>query len=191
MNNITAIYIRVSTINQNIELQEKDLIEYCKQRKFKVYKIYIDYASGSKEKRTSLNDLMDDARKKRFDIVLCWRFDRWSRSIKHLTLSLEEFQQLGIDFISYNENIDTSSPMGRAMFQIISALAQLERDIIRERVLSGINNAKAKGVVLGRPKKRNDNLIINLRKKGLSYRNIAKQLGVSLGSVQQALKVIN
>ena len=191
MNNIAkkvAVYARVSTNSQSTQAQIETLTIYCQQRNFKIYKVYEDIASGSKDQRPALKELMIDARKRKIDCVLVFRFDRWSRSIRHLTLSLEEFKTLGINFISYSEAIDTSTPMGFAVFNFISVMAQLERDIIRERVLCGLENAKRKGKKLGRPKKRSDHLIINLRKQGLSYRAIAKQLGVSLGSVQQALK---
>lgn len=132
--------------------------------------------------------MMHDARKKKFSTILVWRFDRFARSTKHLSNALEEFQHLGVDFISFQENLDTSSPMGRAVFTILSAIAQLERDIIRERVVAGITTARAKGKILGRPKTRNDLQIKLLREKGLSFRAISKQLNISLGSVQQALK---
>lgn len=184
-----AIYLRVSTSHQTTDLQENDLIDYASQRKFQIYKIYSDIGiSGAKEKRPSLDQLMNDARKRLFEVVLVWKFDRFARSTKHLSFALDEFHSLGIDFISYHENIDTSSPMGRAMFTIISAMAQLEREIIRERVVAGISAAKKKGILFGRPKSRNDLQIIKLREQGLSFRAIAKQLGVSLGSVQAALK---
>jgi len=96
---------------------------------------------------------MDDARKRKFDAMVVWRFDRFDRSTKHLLLALEEFRSLGIQFISYQENIDTSSPLGQALFTIVSAVAQLERDLIRERITAGIRNARANGKQLGRPRR--------------------------------------
>ena len=95
---------------------------------------------------------MNDAKKRRFDVVLVWRFDRFARSTKHLILALEEFRNLGVDFVSYQENIDTSSPLGSAIFTIISAVSQLERDIIAERVRMGLRRAKEEGKQLGRPR---------------------------------------
>lgn len=188
MNKKVAIYVRVSTPHQKTDLQENDLLTYSRQRNLHIYKIYKDVISGAKDSRPSLNNLMNDAYKRKFDIVLVWRFDRFARSTRHLCTALEEFQNLGIDFISYQENINTSSPIGRAMFTILSSIAQLERDIIRERILAGVAAAKAKGKILGRPKKRNDLKIRHLRQKGYSLRKISKELNVSLGSVQQALK---
>lgn len=184
-----AIYIRVSTSHQKTDLQENDLLNYSSQRNFQIYKIYSDKGvSGSKEKRPALDQLMNDARKRKFDLVLVWAFDRAARSSIHLLKMLDEFQNLGIDFISYRENIDSTSPMGKAMFTIISAMAELEKSLITSRIKSGLRTAKLKGKILGRPKKRDDRMIIALRKQGLSFRAIAKKLGISLGSVQQALK---
>ncbi len=114
-----------------------------------IFKEYCDNGvSGRKDSRPALDRLISDARKRRFDAVLCWRFDRFARSTKHLITALEEFKHLGIDFVSYQENIDTSSPMGKAMFTIVSAIAELEAEIIRERVMAGLSNAKAKGIKL-------------------------------------------
>jgi len=119
-----AIYTRVSTNDQSVQMQSSDLKRYCDQRGFEVLKEYSDQGiSGTKDKRPALDELMDDAKKKKFDAVLCWRFDRFARSTKHLITALEEFRHLGIDFISYQENIDTSSPLGKAMFTIVSAIA--------------------------------------------------------------------
>ncbi|MGB0454360.1 MAG: recombinase family protein [Bacteriovoracaceae bacterium] len=186
--NRVALYLRVSTTHQNTELQERDLKQFCEYKNLNITHIYKETCSGSKQSRPELKKLMNDARKRKFDIVLCWKFDRYSRSTKHLVESLEEFDELGIAFISYQENLDTSSSMGRAMFSIISAIAQLERDLIRERVISGLNNAREKGRKLGRLKKRSDQKIRLLRSKGLSYRAIAKELSISVSSVQAALK---
>jgi DNA invertase Pin-like site-specific DNA recombinase len=154
-NERVAIYARVSTTDkgQDVDLQLRDLRGYVEAKKgHTVYKEYVDNGvSGSKDKRPSLDAMMNDGRKKRFDTVLVWRFDRFARSTKHLITALEEFHHLGIDFISYQENIDTSSPMGKAVFTRVSAIAELETDILKERVRAGLANAKAKGKTLGRP----------------------------------------
>jgi len=137
-----AIYARVSTKDQNCDMQLRDLRTYCKARDFAVTREHVDIGeSGTKDSRPESNCLMGDARKRQFDTIVVWRFDRFARSTKHLLLALEEFRSLGIQFISYNENVDTSSPLGQALFTIISAVAQLERDLIRERVSAGIRNA--------------------------------------------------
>ena len=140
----SAIYARVSTRDQSCALQVRDLKAYCAARKFIVSRAYIDEGeSGAKNSRPELNELMADARKRKFDAIVVWRFDRFARSTKHLLLALEEFRSLGIQFISYQENIDTSSPLGQALFTIVSAVAQLERDLIRERVNAGIQIGRA------------------------------------------------
>lgn len=151
-----AIYARISTSNgqQSPEMQLVALREYCNARRFEIYKEYVDQGfSGSKKSRPALNQLMDDARKRKFDMVCVWKFDRFARSTKHLITALEEFKSLNIDFISYCENIDTSSPLGRAIFTIVAAIAELERSIIIERVKSGLEAARKKGKKLGRPGK--------------------------------------
>ncbi len=132
---------------------------------------------------------MNDAKKRRFDVVLVWRFDKFSRNTQNLILALEDFKNLGIDFVSYQENIDTSSPLGSAIFTIISAVAQLERDIIAERVKAGLRRAKENGKKLGRPRVNIDaDEIYRLRLKGLSLRQIATELGLSKSTVARCLE---
>ncbi len=146
-----ALYARVSTTDQSTDSQLLDLRRYVRERGWNIFREYVDEGiSGSKDSRPALNELMNDAKKRKFSVVLVWRFDRFARSTKHLILALEEFKSLGIDFVSYQENIDTSSPLGSAIFTIISAVAQLERDIIAERVKAGLRRAKENGKRLGR-----------------------------------------
>ncbi len=184
-----AIYARVSTLDQSTDPQLLDLRRYTRERGWNIFKEYCDNGvSGTKDSRPALNELMNDAKKRRFDVVLVWRFDRFARSTKHLILALEEFKNLGIDFVSYQENIDTSSPLGSAIFTIISAVAQLERDIIAERVKAGLRRAKENGKKLGRPRATVDTeKIHSLRSKGLSLRAIAKATGVSRTTVSDVL----
>jgi len=184
-----AIYARVSTTDQSTESQLLDLRRYTRERGWNIFKEYCDNGvSGTKDSRPALNELMNSAKKRRFDVVLVWRFDRFARSTKHLILALEEFKNLGIDFVSYQENIDTSSPLGSAIFTIISAVAQLERDIIAERVKAGLRRAKENGKKLGRPRVSVDTEKIHwLRSKGLSLRAIAKETGVSRTTVSDLL----
>lgn len=184
-----AIYARVSTKDQSCELQLRDLRAYCAARGFEAIREYVDAGqSGAKDSRPELNKLMDDARKRQFDAIVVWRFDRFARSTKHLLLALEEFRSLGIQFISYQENIDTSSPLGQALFTIVSAVAQLERDLIRERVSAGIRNARANGKKLGRPKSSVDReRILKLKAEGHSLRQIAAKLGAGYGTVRERL----
>ena len=148
-----ALYARVSTTDQSTESQLLDLRRYVSDRGWQTFREYCDNGiSGTKDSRPALNELMDDARKRRFDAVLVWRFDRFARSTRHLINALEEFKNLKIDFVSYQENIDTSSPLGGAIFTILGAVAQLERDIIAERVKAGLRRAVEEGKQLGRPK---------------------------------------
>ena len=186
-----ALYARVSTKNngQDPETQLLALREYAQARRFEVFHEYVDVGiSGSKEKRPALDRLMDDARKRRFDTVLVARFDRFARSTRHLVLALEEFNALGVDFISLSESIDTSTPMGKMVFTVIAAVAELERSLIRERVVMGLQRAKAQGKRIGRPAVQLDSEEMQaLKDKGLSYRAIARQLGVSHPTILAAL----
>jgi len=184
-----AIYARVSTTEQSTDSQLLDLRRYVRERGWDIFREFVDEGiSGTKDSRPALNELMNDAKKRRFDVVLVWRFDRFARSTKHLILALEEFKNLGIDFVSYQENIDTSSPLGSAIFTIISAVAQLERDIIAERVKAGLRRARKNGKKLGRPRASVDTEKIHrLRSKGLSLRAIAKETGVSRTTVSDVL----
>ena len=186
-----AIYVRVSTKEQSVDMQLNDLERYSKERRLSVFKVYQDNGvSGTKETRPALSSLMDDARKRKFDVVLVWRFDRFARSTKHLVNALYEFRNLSIDFISYQENIDTSSPLGEAIFTIISAMATLERDIIAERVRGGLRKARANGKRLGRPKNGVDtDKVIEYRKQNKSIRQIANELNLSKGAVQRTLEM--
>src|SRR6201984_2548961 len=185
-----AIYARVSTKDQSCALQLRDLKTYCTARKLTIFREYIDVGeSGGKDSRPELNRLMEDARKRKFDAIVVWRFDRFARSTKHLLLALEEFRSLGIQFISYQENMDTSSPLGQALFTIVSAVAQLERDLIRERVSAGIRNARAGGKPHGRPRRFvNHDELKRMRSEGASLREIAAKLGLGYGTVRLRLR---
>jgi len=184
-----GIYARVSTREQSCELQLRDLRAYCTARGFDLIHEYVDVGqSGAKDSRPELDKLMSDARKRQFDAIVVWRFDRFARSTKHLLAALEEFRSLGIQFISYQENMDTSSPLGQALFTIVSAVAQLERDLIRERVTAGIRNARANGRKLGRPTSAVDcNQILEMKTEGHSLRQIAASLGVGYGTVRSRI----
>jgi DNA invertase Pin-like site-specific DNA recombinase len=185
-----ALYCRVSTADQSVAMQLADLQAFCTQRGFTIYREYSDTGiSGTKERRPALDELMADARKRKFDAVLVWRFDRFARSTKHLITALDELRHLGIEFISYQENIDTSSPLGKAMFTIVAAVAELERNIIVERIKGGLRRAKAMGKKIGRPGlQMNTERIMSLKTQGLSIRAIAKQGGASPSYIHKALQ---
>ena len=152
LKNRTALYMRISTPDQKPDLQIDNLQEYARRADLKIVHEYLDIAvSGRKQGRPQLNALMKAARAHEFDRVLVWKFDRFARSTKHLLSALDEFNHLGICFISVQDQIDTSSPMGKAMFTIIGAMAELESSLISERVTAGMKAAKARGRRLGRP----------------------------------------
>lgn len=184
-----AIYCRVSTTDQNIDIQLTDLRRYSLSRGWIIQKEYLDKGvSGSKESRPALDALMTDARKRLFDIVLVWRFDRFARSSRHLAIALDEFGHLGVDFVSYNEQLDTSGAMGKAMFTIIGAMAELERGIIAERVRAGLRRAREKGKIFGRPRVEiAPEKLKDMQKRGYSVRKIAMALGVPKSTVQHKI----
>jgi DNA invertase Pin-like site-specific DNA recombinase len=145
-----AVYARVSTAAQDPEPQLGQLRRFVDAADWSLYREYFDQASGAENNRPALTRLMDDAFQRRFDVVVVWKFDRFGRSVSHLIRSLEEFQRLNIGFVSVSEKLDTSSPMGKAVFTFLGALAEFERSMIRERVMIGQAHARARGVHLGR-----------------------------------------
>jgi len=195
-----ALYVRVSTTNraarnqavfeQNPEVQELPLRQMAAQRGWSMVRVYSDRMSGSKSDRPGLNALMRDARRGAFDVAVVWRFDRFARSIEQLVLALAEFRTLGIDFVSSQEALDTSTPMGKAMFTIIGAMAELERNVIRERVVAGLEHARnhgtKSGAAIGRPRAVFDRArVIELRDAGRSWRQIAAALSASVRTVRR------
>lgn len=185
-----AIYARVSTVDkgQDLETQLLPLREFVRARGWVTHEIYTDVMSGAKESRPSLDRLMKDARHRKMDAVLVYRFDRFARSTKQLINTLELFSSLGIDFISYQEAVDTSTPAGKVMFTMISAFAEFERSIIVERVKSGLERARAQGKQLGRPRVEIcKESVLKLRAQGLSIRAIAHELGVSKSKVHEQI----
>ena len=148
----TALYLRVSTEHQKPDLQDDGMRRYASYAALEIVERYLDVAiSGRKEGRPRLQALMRAARNHEFDCVLVWKFDRFARSVSHLLRALEEFNHLGIRFISVQDQIDTQSPMGRTMFTIIGAMAELESALISERVKAGMEAAKSRGKRFGRP----------------------------------------
>jgi DNA invertase Pin-like site-specific DNA recombinase len=149
-----ALYARVSTKNgqQSPEMQLGEMREHTLRRGWEVFEYTDAGISGSKESRPALNRLMNDARRRRFDVVLVYRYDRFARSLRQLVNALEEFRVLGIDFISLHEGVDTGTPNGRLIFGIFASIAEFERELIRDRVRSGLRAAKARGKRLGRPR---------------------------------------
>lgn len=187
-----GIYARVSTKDQTADNQLRLLREYCRNRAWAIMAEHVDTGlSGSlKERdRPSLKAVMDLARKRRIDVLLVWRFDRFARSTTHLVSTLEELQSCRVDFVSYQESVDTTTAQGKLFFSISAAFAEFERELIRERINAGIARAKAEGVVeFGRPNLPQAKIdqILALQGKR-SHRDIARMVGVGKGSVYRVL----
>src|ERR1700736_382533 len=183
-----ALYGSVSTAEQNAAMQVEELRAYCGRRQWEIVEEFIDAGvSGSKESRPALNRLLADAKRRKFDAVLVYRYDRFARSLRQLVNALAEFDALGIHFVSLHEGVDTSTPNGRLVFGIFASIAEFERELIRGRVRSGLAAAKARGKRLGRPKVSVDpSQIASLRETGLSWARIAVRLGLGEGTVYRA-----
>ena len=172
-------------------MQLHELKEYVERREWNLHREFIDQGySGLDTKRPVFQEMMNEAKKRKFDVLLVWKLDRLSRSMKDLVMVLNELGGLGIDFVSYDNNLDTSTPTGKLVFHVIGAVAEFEKDIIKERVKAGLENARRKGKKLGRPGV--DDSVIEeakvLREEGKSFRTIGKQLGISEGAVRQRLR---
>jgi DNA invertase Pin-like site-specific DNA recombinase len=184
-----ALYARVSTLaGQDPEMQLRELREYSERRGLEVVDEYVDKGiSGSRERRPALDRLLADCRKRLVDAVVVYRYDRFARSLRQLVNAMEEFRVLGIDFISLHEGVDTSTPNGRLIFGIFASIAEFERELIRDRVRSGIASARAKGKRFGRPRVNADPVrIASLRALGRSWTAIAVELGIGEGTVRRA-----
>ncbi len=183
-----ALYVRVSThAGQNPEMQLGESREYCQRRGWEVAGEYVDVGvSGAKERRPELDRLLAACRKRLVDAVVVYRYDRFARSLRQLVNALCEFDALGIQFVSLHEGVDTSTPNGRLVFGIFASIAEFERELIRERVRSGLAVARARGKRLGRPPSAVDaDKVATLRVQGLSWREIARELGVGIGTVHR------
>lgn len=186
----SAIYARVSTADQNCEMQLRELREYCARRGWPIGAEYVDTGlSGATASRPELDRLMRDARQRRFDAVLVWKLDRWGRSVVQSIQGIQELASIGVRFLAVTQNIDTGdeNPMARFLLNIFASFAEFEREMIRERVACGLKSAKAKGKKLGRPKRifRRDEAV-RLRSEGLSWRAIASTLAVPVSTVVDA-----
>jgi DNA invertase Pin-like site-specific DNA recombinase len=179
-----AIYARVSTGDQHLETQLLDLRELAKQRGYEIVHEFTDIISGAKSKRPELDQLMADARRHRFDIVLVAAFDRIARNVRHFLDVLDELNHLGIEFVSKRENVDTSGPLGRAMLTIVGAISELERSLIVERVKAGMRRAKLEGRKIGRaPLDIDRQQVVADRRSGMSLTEVAKKHRISRGTV--------
>ncbi|MDH4468010.1 MAG: recombinase family protein [Bacteriovoracaceae bacterium] len=188
---LICLYCRTSCSSQEkgLDAQVRALRRYCQERGITNYVIYEDDGiSGTKDSRPALNKMMQEVHAGRVEKVIVYSFSRYARSTTHLLSALTIFKKLGVGFLSISENIDTNTPLGMAMFGIISSLSQLERDLISERVRNGLRAAKERGVKVGRKKTRPSHLIRTLRKSGLTYKAIAAITKVSQGAIATELK---
>src|SRR4051812_43414634 len=191
-----AIYARVSTLDrgQDPETQLRQLRAYAKRRGFHLSAEYVDHASGAKNDRGQYRAMLEAAKRREFDVLLVWRYDRFARSMRELVNAMSEFEGLGIDFISYNEGADTTTPQGKLLFGIMASLAEFERSLIAERVKAGMQRAKAQGTHTGRPalpsltRAKVEELL--RQTPPLSLRAVAKMAGVSPETVRKLARSI-
>jgi putative DNA-invertase from lambdoid prophage Rac len=190
-----ALYVRVSTVDQSNALQIRELREYVERRGWDLIDIYQDQLSGAKASRPGLDRLMTDARLRRFDALLVYKLDRFGRSLVHCVSGIQELQSLGIQFIAVSQGLDTneSNPASKLLMHILAAVAQFERELIRERVSAGIKTAKARGTksgrAIGRPRVLVDRQrVIQLRHAGASWARIGKALDVPSTTARRAYR---
>jgi DNA invertase Pin-like site-specific DNA recombinase len=184
-----AIYTRVSTGDQHIETQLCDLREMARLRGYEIVAEYSDQISGAKSKRPGLDKLMSDARRNRFDVVLVWAFDRMARSVRHFLEILDELNHLNIEFVSFREQIDTGGPLGRAIVVIVGAIAELEKNLIVERVRAGMRRARLEGRRIGRAPLNVDRpQVVADRRSGMSLTQVARKYRVSRATVCRLMK---
>lgn len=184
-----AFYLRVSTLDQHPESQLQDLLALARQRNWQVVEQYVDRGvSGARTRRPALDRMMEDAARARFDVIVVWAADRLARSVKDFLHLLDEFQRLGVVFVSLRENIDTQGAVGKALMTIISVIAELERGLIRERVLAGMRRARLEGKRLGRrPLDLDHEGIIRDRARGRSLAELAKLYRTSRSTIRRVL----
>lgn len=189
-----ALYARVSTgeDRQNPETQLHLLRDYADRREFDVAREYVDTGSGRDEDRPAYQNLLRDARRREIDIVLVWRYDRFARSTQALVNALKEFQALGVDFISYQERVDTTTPQGEMVFGFMASLAQFESSLISERVKAGMQRAKEEGTHVGRPPipEKIQQRIQELKEEGVSINQISERLDIAYGTAWNYIQEI-
>jgi len=169
-------------------MQLNELRQFADRSGWKIYKEYIDQNfTGANTNRPAFLGMMDAARKRKFDVLLVWKLDRLGRSLKDLINTLDELGSCGIDFVSYDNNLDTSTPTGKLVFQIVGAVAEFEKDIIKERVVAGLAAARLKGKRLGRPPIPQTiyDKAVKMRSEGLSFRKIGRTLGIDEGTIRK------
>jgi len=190
-----ALYARISTSNkgQDVACQLNELRDLATRMGWQTTDFIDEGVSGRKESRPAFDQMMKAVRQRRFDAVCCWRLDRLSRGLRHAVNVLSEFRDLGVEFISVRDGLTFSGPLGLALYALVAALAEAEVEALRERTIAGLKNAKAKGKTLGRPKgtKIDFQRVVELRRQGMSTRAVARSMGIGVGSVVRASKMIH
>lgn len=180
-----AVYVRVSTLDQHPENQQAELRRYVEARSWTLTREYVDAISGNTDRRPALDELLQDARRHRFDLVLCWKLDRLGRNVRHLVLLLDELRALNLGFTTLAEGIDTTTPAGRMVTHFLAAVAEFERERLRERTCLGLQRARAQGKQLGRPRKIHAKSAALEAVADLSHREAASRLGVSEATIKR------
>jgi DNA invertase Pin-like site-specific DNA recombinase len=181
-----AIYARVSTTDQHNEIQVAELTEYVTRRGWELAGVYQDTMTGAKAQRPGLDEMMADARQRKIDAVVVMKLDRFGRSLVNCVAGIQELTTAGVRFIATSQGIDTdaANPTSRLLLHILAAVAEFERELIRERVSAGLKHAKAKGTRIGRPRRVFDRQrALDMRQAGMSYPAIARALGIGQGTV--------
>jgi DNA invertase Pin-like site-specific DNA recombinase len=189
-----AIYARVSTSDQHNEIQIRELTEYIERRGWKLAGVYQDQMSGAKAQRPGLDALMADARLHKFDVALVWKLDRFGRSLINCVAGIQELTAAGVRSIAVSQGLDTdaTSPTSRLLLHILAAVAEFERELIKERVAAGLKNAKAKGTRIDRPRRVFDRQrALDMREQGMSFPAIARALGVGYGTVVRGIGALS
>lgn len=182
-----ALYCRVSTTDQNCDLQRSELMRYCEAREWKLFEVYEEKLSGVTDRRPKLQQMMRDARERKFDIVLVWKLDRFARSIRSLVTNIQELSDLGVQFVSLKDQLDLTTSAGRLMAHILGSFAEFEASLIKERVIAGLREAKRKGIRLGRPPRLDPQLIYKMKCNGESVSAIARKLKCSRAAIRNVL----
>lgn len=187
-----GLYLRVSTSDQTTQNQRVELEAYCRRQGWEVAGTYDDSGvSGAKAERPALNRMLADAASKKLDVIVCWKIDRLGRSTVHLLGLLERLQALGVGFVSTTQAIDTTTAYGRMVLTFLSAIAEFERDLIKERVRAGMRRAREEGVRVGRPRTAIDiRRALELRRAGLGFKQVARQIGVPRSTLFRTLQAI-
>ncbi len=183
-----ALYLRVSSEEQKLDLQRDELTRFVKARDWDLIEVFEEKMTATKGNRPELKKLLTSARQRKIDIIVCWKMDRFFRSLKDLVVTLQELGELGVELVSLKDNLDLSTSQGKLMMHLLGAFAEFEASLIQERVRAGVQAYRKRHGKWGRPKSIDSEAIIQLRNQGLTYRQISQKLSVGHGSVHSVLK---